>query len=253
MLLKMAVVKRFKCICAYDGTSLIGWQSQASGKGIQDVIQQVLAKIFSEKIMIHGSGRTDAGVHAVGQVFHFDACWSHSLEALLKAINSLLPESIQLTSVREVDLAFHARFSVKKKRYSYYLHLGYALPTKRLYAWSLGRHSYDVDLMKQAAEMFLGEHDFALFTPAAQRKQKQTTVREIYRSDLVVQGASLKYVTEGNGYLYKMVRKMVGAIVGVGKGNLELSELKEVLDQKNQGVRIYTAPAQGLFLEKVWY
>ena len=129
-------LRRWKCVCAYDGTTFAGWQSQAGGTAIQDVIEARLAQIFKRPVRIHGSGRTDAGVHAHGQVFHFDAAWTHGADKLLFALRVLSP-AIQVKSVRAVPMTFHARFEAKGKRYEYRVHLGDADPFTRPWCWSV--------------------------------------------------------------------------------------------------------------------
>ena len=140
---------RWKCVCAYDGTLFAGWQSQAGGTAIQDVIEARLNQIFKTTLRIHGSGRTDAGVHAQGQVFHFDADWPHAPEKLLAACRSGLPPSIQIKSVVAVAPDFHARFGARGKRYDYHVHLGDADPFTRPYAWVVFK-PLDVSAMKAA-------------------------------------------------------------------------------------------------------
>jgi tRNA pseudouridine38-40 synthase len=129
--------RRWKCTCAYDGGGFAGWQSQVGGTAIQDVIEARLAAIFGRPVRIHGSGRTDAGVHAHGQVFHFDAEWRHGTGKLLAAFRTGLPATIQIKSVRPVAAEFHARFQAKGKRYVYHLHLGDADPFTRPYCWAI--------------------------------------------------------------------------------------------------------------------
>lgn len=245
--------KRFKCTCAYDGTDFNGWQSQREGLGIQDHLEGVLAQILGEKVRIHGSGRTDAGVHANGQVFHFDGDWKHGTEALVRALNSKLNSDIQIRGIREVSDAFHARFTVKKKRYVYFLYIGYGLPTKSRYTWSLGTKEIDVEKMKKAAGIFVGKHNFSGFGAMSRGNDGGDPVKEIFRSEIIVRGREIKFVTEGSGYLYKMVRRMVGGIVDVGLGKLTLGELKLFLGNDGPEKRICTAPARGLFLDRVFY
>ena len=155
-------VQRWKCVCAYDGTAFDGWQSQAGGTAVQDTIEKRLAEIFRGPIRIHGSGRTDAGVHALEQVFHFDADWKHGPEKLVAALRVGLPASIQVKSARKVSPDFHARFSVKRKRYVYHLHLGDADPFTRPYCWAIFK-PLNLAAMKAAADVVRGKHDFRAF------------------------------------------------------------------------------------------
>ena len=247
-------MKRWKAICAYDGTDWEGWQSQPSGKAIQDLIERRLKVIFGKQIRIHGSGRTDAGVHAKGQVFHFDGLWEHTVEELLRAFRCGLPGSIQVSSVQEVDKDFHARFSAKKKRYAYNLYMGYATPLETRYTWSLKNWKPDVGLMREAAEILLGRHDFSAFAVSTGvAENKQNPVKDLQRLDVSVKGAHIRVVTEADGYLYKMVRSLVGALVDVGIERLTIKEIKATLKSKKRTHRIRTAPAEGLCLEHVYY
>jgi len=247
-------MKRWKVKCAYDGTDFQGWQSQVSNNAIQDVIETRLEEIFKTPVRIHGSGRTDAGVHAKGQVFHFDADWEHSPKKLHTALKLKIPPSIQIVTLVKASRDFHARFSAKGKRYAYQLFLGYAPPTETRYYWSLGERDLDIDAMQRAAKYLLGKHDFSAFAAATRRGETQgSPVKEIWRLDITKKGPRIRIVTEGSGYLYKMVRSIVGALVDVGIGKLTPSQVKEILSSKKRTRTVVTAPPQGLFLEKVDY
>lgn len=244
-------VQRWKCECAYDGTAFAGWQSQVGGTAIQDVIEARLADVFKVPVRIHGSGRTDAGVHARGQVFHFDAAWRHGAEKLLAAMRSGLPPAIQIKSARAVRSDFHARFSASGKRYVYRLQRGDADPFIRPYCWSVFR-PLDLAAMKRAAEALQGRHDFRAFT-AVNGSERESTVRELRRLELRSRGRALLIKAEANGFLYKMVRSLVGVLVSVGEGRLTPEEVKRLLAGRVRTAAIQTAPAHGLFLEKVFY
>jgi tRNA pseudouridine38-40 synthase len=243
--------RRWKCVCAYDGTEFAGWQSQAGGTAIQDVIEARLAQIFKTPLRIHGSGRTDAGVHAHGQVFHFDAEWRHSADQLLAAFRGGLPAAIQIKSVRPVPKTFHARFSATGKRYEYHIHLGDADPFTRPYCWVVFK-PLDVLAMQAAAASLCGRHDFRAFT-ALNGPEREDTVRELRRLDVVKRGRRIRITAEADGFLYKMVRSLVGVLVAVGEGRLSPSAVRGLL---REGVRtpvVQTAPSRGLFLAKVYY
>ena len=244
---------RWKGICAYDGTDLLGWQSQATGGTVQDALEERLKEVFGKEIRVHGSGRTDSGVHAKAQVFHFDADWKYSADKLHKALSRELRKDIQIRSLEKVSDEFHARFSVTGKRYAYYLHKQYALPTESRYCWSLGGKPLDLDKMYAAAQIFIGKHDFSAFGANAKGSKGSDPVKEIWRLDVQENGDYLQIITEGSGYLYKMVRSLVGALVDVGLGNLSVKELTEILESKRRTRKIRTAPAHGLFLEEVFY
>jgi tRNA pseudouridine38-40 synthase len=243
--------QRWKCVCAYDGTTFAGWQSQAGGRAIQDVIEARLAQIFKTPLRIHGSGRTDAGVHAHGQVFHFDAAWSHPPEKLLVAMRSGLPVSIQIKTISRVSSAFHARFSATGKRYDYHLYLGDADPFTRPYCWSVFK-PLDLDAMQAAAAILQGRHDFRAFA-ALNGPERDDTVRELRSLEVVRRGRRVRIVAEADGFLYKMVRSLAGLLVAVGEGRLTPRDTRAILSGRIRVPAVQTAPPQGLFLTKVFY
>jgi tRNA pseudouridine38-40 synthase len=242
---------RWKCVCAYDGTHFDGWQSQAGGQAVQDVIERRLSQLFSSDVRIHGSGRTDAGVHALAQVFHFDAAWRHGPEKLVAALRSGLPATIQIKSAQPVSASFHARFAVTRKRYEYHLYLGDADPFTRPYTWPLSK-PIDVARMNAAAAVLRGTHDFRAFT-ALNGPERDDTVRTLQRLDIIRSGRRVRIVAEANGFLYKMVRSLVGALVAVGEQRLSVDEVRQILAAKRRVPAVHTAPPQGLFLAKVFY
>ena len=244
-------VRRWKCLCAYDGTAFAGWQSQAGGRAIQDVIEARLALIFKTPLRIHGSGRTDSGVHAREQVFHFDAVWPHATEKLLAAFRVGLPAAVQIKSVRAVDAEFHSRFDATGKRYDYSIHLGDADPFTRPYCWMFFR-PLDVTAMQAAAEVLRGRHDFRAFT-ALNGPEREDTVRDLRRLDVVRRGKQIRITAEADGFLYKMVRSLAGVLVTVGEGKLTPAEVRKILHSRERTAAVQTAPAQGLFLTKVYY
>ncbi len=246
-------ITRWKCLCAYDGAPFDGWQSQRGGRAIQDVIEARLKEIFGRLIRIHASGRTDAGVHARGQVFHFDAAWKHGPEKLRAALRGGLPWQIQIKSVRAVTADFHSRFSAKGKLYLYYLHLGDADPFTRPYAWVIERvQPLDIEAMKKGAAILRGKHDFRAFS-ALNGPPREDTVRDLRRLEITRRGARVRIAAEADGFMYKMVRSLVGALVTVGEGKLAPDGLRELLETGKRTISVQTAPPQGLFLEKVFY
>lgn len=244
---------RWRGTCAYDGTDLLGWQSQVGGGTAQDCLEARLKEIFGKDIRVHGSSRTDSGVHARGQVFHFDADWPHTLRELLLALRSGLREDVQVVELTQADDDFHARFSAKGKKYIYNIHRKYSLPTERHYCWSLGGKALDVDKMREAARYLVGKHDFTAFGANAKGSEGSDPVKELYRVDIEEDDQKLRIITEGSGYLYKMVRSIVGTLVDVGRGKLTPEEVKEILESRHRTQSIMTAPAKGLFLEEVFY
>ncbi len=247
----MNTTQRWKCVCAYDGGHFAGWQSQAGSNAVQDVIEARISQIFGEARRIHGSGRTDAGVHALGQVFHFDAAWRHGPEKLLAAFRIGLPAAIQVKSVRAVSPEFHARFQAKGKRYEYHVHRGDADPFTRPYCWPFFR-PLDIAAMRAAAEVLRGRHDFRAFT-ALNGPAREDTVRELRRLDVTQRGRRVKIAAEADGFLYKMVRSLAGVLVAAGEGKLTAKQVREILVSRERTALVQTAPPQGLFLVKVFY
>ena len=242
---------RWKCVCAYDGTKFHGWQSQEGGNTIQDLIERQLEKLSGRKIRIEGSGRTDSGVHALAQVFHFDAAWAHGAAKLRVALQTGLPKTIQLKSVRRVAPDFHARFDARGKIYEYRLFLGEAGPFLTPYRWSLNRE-LDWPAMKAAARVLRGKHDFWAFSGENDRTY-ETTVRDLRRLAMVRRGPEVTLTFEADGFLYKMVRSLTGALVNVGLGKLTVAEIAELIKTRRRIPAVVTAPPQGLFLVKVIY
>lgn len=243
--------RRWRCTCAYDGAAFAGWQSQAGATAIQDVIEARLAQIFKRPVRIHGSGRTDAGVHAREQVFHFDAVWRHDPAKLLLAFRTGLPPAIQVRTVRAARPDFHARFDATGKRYEYHVHVGDADPFTRPYCWTIFREP-DLAAMRQAARSLVGRHDFRAFT-ALNGPEKEDTVRDLRRLEIVRRGARIKITVEADGFLYKMVRSLAGVLVAVGEGRLTPEQVRAILEQRTRTALVQTAPPQGLFMAKVFY
>ncbi len=244
-------VRRWKCVCAYDGTTFAGWQSQPGGRSIQDIIETRLAEILKSPVRIQGSGRTDAGVHARAQVFHFDAAWPHDTSKLITAFRIGLPEGIQIRSIRAAAPNFHARFSATGKRYDYHVHLGDADPFLRPFCW-INFKPLDVTAMRAAAAVLQGRHDFRAFS-AVNRTPREDNVRDLRRLEVVQHGRRIRIIAEADGFLYKMVRSLVGALVAVGEGKLTVAEVRSLLHGGERVAAVQTAPPQGLFLTRVDY
>lgn len=243
--------ERWKCLCAYDGGHFSGWQSQADGNAVQDKLELRLKEIFGGLVRVHGSGRTDAGVHARGQVFHFDAEWRHGAPKLLAALRAGLPGAVQIKSVRTVTAEFHSRFSATGKRYQYRIHIGDADPFTRPYCWPVFR-PLDLEAMQRAALALQGERDFRAFTVLNGPPRVDTT-RNVSRLDVVRRGNFINVRAEADGFMYKMVRSLVGVLVAVGENRITTRRVAEILKGGVRTPEVQTAPPQGLFLVRVFY
>ena len=247
--------KRFRLTIAYDGTAYAGWQVQPGDPTVQETIESVLRSLVGEEqeVKLHGSGRTDQGVHARGQVAHVDLRTRMDAGALLRALNSRLPPDIRVTGARRARADFHARRSAVSKEYRYFIWNGTILPPeRRLYAAHCYR-ALDVAAMQQAAQHFVGEHDFCSFT-ANPNRVIETTVRHVTRCTVRRQGALLCFRVRGGGCLYKQVRSMVGFLLRVGEGAEPPGAVPELLQPGTpRTARVPTAAPQGLFLWQVWY
>ena len=244
---------RWKCTCAYDGTDFEGWQRQPSGTAVQNLVEVALAQIFGRPIQIQGSGRTDAGVHARGQCFHFDADWAHSPDKLVRALHSTLPSVIRIHSVRQVSDKFHARFSVKGKRYLYRYYQGRANPLEDRYVWACRDLPVNIEAMQAAAGALIGKHDFTAYSATHTKDNDPNPIKEVTRLALKQNGKHLRLEAEGSGFLYRMVRSFAGALYAVGRGRLTAVDIAQILQSKQRTHRIVTAPAKGLSLDKVFY
>ncbi len=238
---------------AYDGTPYQGWQIQGDDPTIQLQLESALATLWQQSVRLHGSGRTDTGVHARGQVAHFQAPKKFpSPERLRDAINAHLPPTIRIRSAAFVPPTFHARFSAHGKEYHYrIIDGGQESPFEVNYAWQL-RRTLDVEKIKHASRLLLGEHDFAAFAsnPGYARK---STVRTLYRIDLSRRGNLLTLRFTGSGFLYRMVRNLTGALVRVGDGRLQPGDLQAILQSCKRSEAPPPAPACGLYLHRVYY
>ena len=242
---------RWKCTCAYDGTEFCGWQSQSNRRAVQDVIEARLFEILKCPVRIHGSGRTDAGVHARGQVFHFDADWWHEADALLRALNCNLSPAIRITHVEAVADTFHARFSVHRKRYHYYFQIQPPDPFVLRYVWFVPYPRLDMKRLAEAVRCFIGTHDFRGF--AGKVLPSENTIKTLTAASVFRENDRFVLSLTGSGYLYRMVRKIMGALIMVGLGRIGVDFIGERLRSENLDYPIMTAPACGLFLEEVIY
>ncbi len=235
----------------YDGGAYVGWQRQANGISVQQWVEEALARITGESLTIYSSGRTDAGVHARGMVAHFRTGNLLPMTAYLHGVNRFLPRDIAVSAVRQVAERFHARYSARGKWYRYSLHLSpVRSPLHERYSWHL-RKPLDIDLMRESAQQFIGEHDFAAFRAAG--CNAKTTIRRIDSIALFADGDLLHIDIRGSGFLRHMVRMMVGTLVQIGGGKRVGDDILRLLAQGSTEETRLTAPAHGLCLMEVKY
>ncbi len=248
-------VTRVKLVVAYDGAAYEGWQVQSSGTGIQQRMEEALARIFPSRPDLHSSSRTDAGVHAMGMVAHFDVPgveFKMDPSKLLLALNAWLPEDIRVMRVGRAPAGFHARYDASGKQYRYWVwNHPAANPLWRRQAWHVPR-PLDRVAMRAAAGHFVGRHDFRSL--AANRGDVlKNAVRTLTRCEMRGRGPLLSFLIEGDGFLYKMCRGIVGTLVQVGQGKLAASDIPRILARRDRRVAGMSAPAHGLVLWKVNY
>lgn len=249
----MSPLLRYRLDVAYDGTDFAGWQVQPDQITIQGELERVLQELVHQPVRVEASGRTDTGVHARGQVAHFD--WPSSRwedRKLALAMNALLPPSIRILKLRQVPASFHARFSATGKEYRYFIDNGAVRhPIERLYSTWI-RDRLNVSAMQEAAAQLIGEHDFAAFT-ANPNREVDGTVREVRTLSVRRVGHQVIIRAASNGFLYKMVRSLAGFLIRVGRHEVDPEQATEILASKTRTARVPTAPPEGLFLWKVQY
>lgn len=248
----------YKLTFAYDGMNYIGWQVQStkfSAKlSIQSVIQEKLSLIVQAPVNLTGAGRTDAGVHALGQTAHIQLPESIDIYRLKHSLNALLPPDIRLLEMERVEEDFHARYKAKGKIYAYHLALQEKPDLfKRKYQWHIPYRNFSIERMKEGAERLLGEHDFKGFASENHRgSASYDSIRCLKRLD-VHEGDEIVLTFEADGFLYKMVRNMVGTLVDIGRGYYSKEVINKVLETKDRRLAGQTAPAHALFLVRVVY
>jgi tRNA pseudouridine38-40 synthase len=249
-------MRHFKLTIAYDGTEFHGWQIQANKPTIQGEIVGVLRRLTQESVQLHGAGRTDAGVHALGQVASFRTQSALSAGEFQRALNALLPQAIRITGAEEVGPDFNARWSARAKIYRYRLYRGKVVPPA---IWRYVLHypfPLDEDAMRIAASRYVGPHDFAAFaasTGSEEDDKERSTVREIYSSELSrsEDGEELVYTVRGRSFLRYMVRKMVGTLLEVGRGKLAPDDILRLYQSRDRSKSGPTVPPQGLCMVRV--
>ena len=243
---------KYKLTLEYDGTDFAGFQTQVKTRTVQDVLEKALKTVYKKPIKVVGASRTDSGVHAEGQVVHFESEKQINTSNLLKAINSNLPEDAAVRQVEEVADDFHARFGAKKKLYQYNVALSSLkepLKRRRTYFY---RYPVDVNKLTTAAEYLVGTHDFKSFQAKSSQKQEMSTVRTLYKV-AIKQGDELTFIFEGNGFLYNMVRNLVGSLLEVGQNKVNLEDFKKNFKACDRKLMGPTAPPHALTLKKITY
>lgn len=244
-------MKRVKLIVSYDGTGYCGWQVQPNGITVEEVLNKAISKLTGEDIHVIGASRTDSGVHALGNVAVFDTNSTIPADRMAAALNQRLPEDIVIRHSEEVPMDFHPRYCDCTKTYEYHiLNAKIPVPTMRNTSYFV---SYDlnIDDMRKGASYLIGEHDFVSFCNV--RTDVENTVRTIYSLDIEEQGEQLIVRIKGNGFLYNMVRIIVGTLVRVGRGFYQPEKVKEILEAKDRKAAGVTAPPQGLYLVEIEY
>ena len=242
---------RYKCIISYDGRNYVGFQSQINGIAIQDVIEAKLAVILQKPLKIVMSSRTDAKVHALGQVFHFDIDRQLDLYRFKGSLNSLLPDDIYLKSIEPVDDDFHARYSVKAKKYRYLINTGEhdVFLSGRVYDCYF---KLDMAVFRKTAELFLGYHDFGSFNTSTYDEVKDQH-RTIYAVDIKNKGDLIIVDIIGDGFLRHMVRMLVGTMIDTARGQKDIADVKRMLTHPDKRYHVYNISPEGLYLLEVYY
>ena len=244
-------MRRIRTILSYDGTNYVGWQTQPNGVAVQEKVEQAIFDVTGERASLQGSGRTDSGVHARAQVAHFDTGARMAADKFAIALNTHLPGDIRVLYSEETDPAFHARFSAKEKQYRYFVQTG---PHADVFLRKYALHAYmplDLDLMNKAAALVVGTHDYSAFMSTG--REVESAVRTVTLSRWEKQGNLLVYSVQGNGFLYNMVRILVGTMLGMGSGRLPADAMEKALSSLSRKDAGPTAPPHGLVLWRVKY
>lgn len=240
---------RVKCVVSYDGSQFHGFQIQNKQRTVQGEIQKALQKINEAETIIHASGRTDAKVHAHHQVFHFDTHKQLPEEQWKRAINHFMPNDIYILSAEYVDEDFHSRYSASKKEYHYLLSMNEYNPFETNYIYQYGRN-LDIELMQEAANIFLGEHNFASYCCY---DQYGNTIRTLYEFKITEKDGIVTFKLVGNGFRRYMVRHLVGGLIQVGAKRITKERLLEMLESCGEKKCLFKAKPQGLYLHEVYY
>ncbi len=245
-------MRNIKIVIEYDGTAYLGWQRQPQGPTVQQEIEDALRNITGEDITLSGSGRTDSGVHALGQVANFKTDTNIKADEFQMGLNSTLPKDIAIVGAEEIELDFHAQFSAKSKTYIYHIYNSpHPSALLRNRAWFIP-YSLDTNKMQDACASLVGEHDFAAFAQAD--TDIQTTIRTVLKVNMQQTDNDLiEFSIEATGFLKRMVRLIIGTIVQVGKGKITPEDFAQILHSGQKTKHVYAAPPQGLYLKEVKY
>ena len=250
-------MRNLKVILSYDGSEFSGWQVQPDAVTVQGTLASAVGRITGEKVLPQGSGRTDAGVHALGQVMTFVTESSVPAQNFVKALNDILPAAVRVLEVTEAPPEFHARHSARAKTYRYRIYRGaIGPPFLARYVW---HYPYPLDehAMARAAQIVVGEHDFTSFAAVDPERgrgdEPASNVRRIFSSEWERAGEEFVYTVRGSGFLHHMVRNLVGTFILVGKGTLQAEDVTRIMEARNRSAAGPTAPASGLYLVNVEY
>lgn len=244
-------MKNIKITIQYDGTNYAGWQSQKNANTIQVTLEKAIKKVTGERVNLIGSGRTDAGVHSLGQVANFRTNSNIPIERYRNALNNNLPDDIRIIRAEEVSYDFHARFNALSKRYRYVIHNSPVLnPINRNYSYHIFKN-LDLEEMKASLDYLIGSHDFQSFM--ASKSKIHTGIRTISNIEIISKEEVIEIVFEGKSFLRHMIRIIVGTLIFIGHGKIRKEDVPRILESKNRRKAGPTAPAQGLFLERVYY
>jgi len=242
---------KFRAKASYDGTEFFGFQRQGAFRSVQGEIETALCTITGQSVVVYGAGRTDSGVHATGQVIAFDVEWRHSPEALQRALNVTLPPDAAVRDVQRCEAGFSPRFDALSRTYEYTVYRGAVRqPLRDRYAWQIGR-VLNAESMNEAAAALIGERDFAAF--GSPTSDSESTVRRVIRARWDEREGDLVFTIEANAFLYRMVRRIVNALVKVGSGRIRCAEFADALASCDQNRITGLAPAAGLCLTRVTY
>jgi tRNA pseudouridine38-40 synthase len=242
-------MRNIKLTIEYDGGGFSGWQIQSDLRTVQGVLEEKLNNLFNEKIEVIGSGRTDVGAHAKGQVANFKTSSNLMIKNILNALNSLLPEDVLIKNAEEVALDFNSRFSAKSRVYEYKIHLGKTVLLRK-YALEV-KYKLDLEKMKKATELLIGEKDFTSFCVA--ESTKENNICKVISAEWRKEGEVLIFKMEANRFLHNMIRALVGTLVDVGRNYFSIEDFKDILEKKDRREAGKTAPAWGLYLVEVKY